>query len=229
MSVDILIIEDEPGLSRMLATTLGAQGYAVSTAMRADEALARVAVDDPALILLDLGLPDGDGLQLLPLLKQRCQAQVLIVSARDQESDKIAALDAGAEDYLTKPFSVAELLARLRVAQRRRQEAAPLTQCYRAGELVVDLDQRQVSLAGEPVKLTPKEYQLLAILAQAGGRVVTHAQLLQAIWGRHHSDDTHYLRIYLRQLRQKLERDASEPRYLLTEPGVGYRLGDGTA
>ncbi|PRD37519.1 UNVERIFIED_CONTAM: kdpE [Trichonephila clavipes] len=208
----------------MLATTLSAQGYTVTTAMRADEALARVAVDDPALILLDLGLPDRDGLSLLPQLKARCQAQVIIVSARAQESEKIAALDAGAEDYLTKPFSVAELLARLRVAKRRRQEAEPVSQRYRVGELEIDLEQRLVVLAGEAVKLTPKEFQLLAILAQSGGRVVTHAQLLQAIWGRHHSDDTHYLRIYLRQLRQKLERDPGEPRYLLTEPGVGYRL-----
>lgn len=224
MSVDILIVEDEPSLSRLLATTLSAQGYVVTTAMRADEALARVALDDPALILLDLGLPDCDGLTLLPLLKARCQAQVIIVSARSQESEKIAALDAGAEDYLTKPFSVAELLARLRVAQRRRLESTPVSQRYRVGELDIDLEQRQVMLAGESLKLTPKEFQLLAILAQSGGRVVTHAQLLQAIWGRHHSDDTHYLRIYLRQLRQKIESDPGEPRYLLTEPGVGYRL-----
>lgn len=224
MSVDVLIVEDEPALVRLLETALTAQGYRVTTAMGAAEALARVAVDDPTLILLDLGLPDGDGLLLLPELKARCAAQVIIVSARSQESEKIAALDAGAEDYLTKPFSVAELLARLRVASRRRQEAQPASQVHRVGELLVDLAQRQVLLAGEAVKLTPKEYQLLAILAQSGGRVVTHAQLLQAIWGRHHSDDTHYLRIYLRQLRQKIEADPGEPRYLLTEPGVGYRL-----
>lgn len=224
MSADILIIEDEPSLSRLLATTLGAEGYRVTTAMRADEALARVAVDAPALILLDLGLPDMDGLRLLPELKARCDAQVIIVSARAQESEKIAALDAGAEDYLTKPFGVAELLARLRVAGRRRQDSQPVASMHEVGGLRVDLAQRQVHLEGEPVRLTPKEYQLLAILAQSGGRVVTHAQLLQAIWGRHHSDDTHYLRIYLRQLRQKIERDPGEPRYLLTEPGVGYRL-----
>ncbi|MES2720084.1 MAG: response regulator transcription factor [Pseudomonadota bacterium] len=226
MSVDILIIEDDPSLSRFLSTTLAAQGYAVTTAMRADEALARVALDDPALILLDLGLPDGDGLMLLPELKARCDAQVLVVSARVQESDKISALDAGAEDYLTKPFSVAELLARLRVAQRRRLEAMPVAQQYAVGELRVDLEKHQVWLANEALKLTPKEFQLLAILAQSRGRVVTHAQLLQAIWGRHHSDDTHYLRIYLRQLRQKIEPDPGEPRYLLTEPGVGYRLAE---
>lgn len=226
MSVDILIIEDDPSLSRFLSTTLTAQGYAVTTAMRADEALARVALDDPALILLDLGLPDGDGVLLLPQIKARCAAQVVVVSARAQESDKINALDAGAEDYLTKPFSVAELLARVRVAQRRRQEAMPVSQQYSVGDLRVDLEKHQVWLADEPVKLTPKEFQLLAILAQSRGRVVTHAQLLQAIWGRHHSDDTHYLRIYLRQLRQKIEPDPGEPRYLLTEPGVGYRLAD---
>lgn len=224
MSVDILVIEDEPALSRLLLTTLSAQGYVVTTAMRADEALARVAVDDPAMILLDLGLPDGDGLTLLPLLKARSNAQIIIVSARAQESEKIAALDAGAEDYLTKPFSVAELLARIRVAKRRRQEASPITQIYGVGDLSVDIAQRVVLLAGQVIKLSPKEYQLLAILAQSGGRVVTHAQLLQAIWGRHHSDDTHYLRIYLRQLRQKIELNPGEPRYLLTEPGVGYRL-----
>lgn len=226
MSVDILIIEDDPSLSRFLSTTLAAQGYAVTTAMRADEALARVALDDPALILLDLGLPDGDGLALLPELKSRCDAQVVVVSARSQECEKISALDAGAEDYLTKPFSVAELLARLRVAQRRRLESTPVAQQYAVGALRVDLDKHQVWLADEALKLTPKEFQLLAILAQSRGRVVTHAQLLQAIWGRHHSDDTHYLRIYLRQLRQKIEPNPSEPRYLLTEPGVGYRLAD---
>lgn len=226
MSIDILIIEDDASLSRFLSTTLTAQGYAVSTAMRADEALARVAIDDPALILLDLGLPDEDGLTLLPELKARCEAQIVVVSARSQESDKISALDAGAEDYLTKPFSVAELLARLRVAKRRRQENAVISQQYEVGDLRIDLEKHHVWLQGEALKLTPKEFQLLAILAQSRGRVVTHAQLLQAIWGRHHSDDTHYLRIYLRQLRQKIEPDPSEPRYLLTEPGVGYRLAD---
>lgn len=224
MSVDILVIEDEPSLVRLLATALNAQGYVVTTAMRGDEALARVAVDDPALILLDLGLPDVDGLQLLPQLKSRCGAQIIVVSARSREEEKIAALDAGAEDYLTKPFGVAELLARLRVAQRRRQESAPISQQYAVAELFIDLAQRQVTLAGEAVKLTPKEFQMLAILAQSAGRVVTHAQLLQAVWGRHHGDDTHYLRIYLRQLRQKIEVNPGEPRYLLTEPGVGYRL-----
>lgn len=226
MSIDILIIEDDASLSRFLSTTLTAQGYAVSTAMRADEALARLAIDDPALILLDLGLPDEDGLTLLPELKARCEAQIVVVSARSQESDKISALDAGAEDYLTKPFSVAELLARLRVAKRRRQDSAVISQQYEVGELRIDLEKHHVWRQGEVLKLTPKEFQLLAILAQSRGRVVTHAQLLQAIWGRHHSDDTHYLRIYLRQLRQKIEPDPSEPRYLLTEPGVGYRLAD---
>lgn len=224
MSLDVLIIEDEPSLSRLLSTALQAEGYRVTTAMRADEALARLAVDTPSLILLDLGLPDRDGLSLLPDLRARSTAQVIVVSARSQEVEKIAALDAGAVDYLTKPFGVAELLARLRVASRRLADAQPLTREHVVAELRVDLLRRQVTLAGEVVHLTPKEYQLLAILAQSGGRVVTHAQLLQAIWGRHHSDDTHYLRIYLRQLRQKLERDPGEPRYLLTEPGIGYRL-----
>lgn len=224
MSVDVLIVEDEQNLSRMLSTTLTAEGYVVTTALRADEALARVALDDPLLILLDLGLPDMDGLSLLPLLKERCAAQIIIVSARSHESEKIAALDAGAEDYLTKPFSVAELLARLRVAQRRQRDSQPISQRYEVADLVLDLDKHEVWLAGELIKLTPKEYKLLAVLAQSAGRVVTHSQLLQAIWGRHHSNDTHYLRIYLRQLRQKIERDPAEPRYLLTEPGVGYRL-----
>lgn len=224
MSIDVLIIEDEPALSRLLSTALQAEGLTVTTAMRADEALARLAVDDPALILLDLGLPDRDGLSLLPDLKARVSAQVLVVSARSSEREKIAALDAGAEDYLTKPFSIQELLARVRVAQRRRQQALPPQQAYAVGALRVDWAARTVSLAGEPVHLTPKEYQLLVVLAQSAGRVVTHAQLLTAIWGRTHGEDTHYLRIYLRQLRQKIEENPAEPRYLITDPGVGYRL-----
>lgn len=224
MSIDVLIIEDEPSLVKLLATALDAQGYRVTSAMRGDEGLARLAVDNPAVVLLDLGLPDMDGMALLPQIKARSDAQVIVVSARSREEEKIAALDAGAEDYLVKPFGVAELLARLRVAERRLQDSTPVQQSYQVDELSVDLIQRSVLLAGAPIKLTPKEFLVLAVLVQSAGRVVTHAQLLQAIWGRHHGDDTHYLRIYMRQLRQKLERNAAEPRYLLTEPGIGYRL-----
>lgn len=224
MSISVLIIEDEPSLVKLLSTALSAQGYRVTSAMRGDEALARLAVDTPDVILLDLGLPDTDGLVLLPELKSRSDAQVIVVSARSREDEKIAALDAGAEDYLVKPFGVAELLARLRVAHRRLQDNTPVQQSYQVGELSVDLAQRMVRLGDTLIKLTPKEFLVLAVLVQSAGRVVTHAQLLQAIWGRHHGDDTHYLRIYLRQLRQKLEANPAEPRYLLTEPGIGYRL-----
>lgn len=221
--IAVLSIEDEPRLSQLLQTTLGAHGYRVFSAVTAEEGLQVLARESVDLILLDLGLPDRDGIELIPELRKLSTAQIIVVSARTQELEKIAALDAGAEDYLTKPFSVGELLARLRVLLRRRQQDdAPAL--YRTGELSIDLGSRKVSLGDEPVHLTPTEFKLLAVLAAEGGRVVTHAQVMKEVWGQHHQDDTHYLRIYMRQLRHKLEKDPAEPRYLLTEPGLGYRL-----
>jgi len=220
-AITVLSIEDEPRLSQLLQTTLSAHGYRVLTAATGAAGLQLAGRELVDLILLDLGLPDCDGVELIPELRARSEAQIIVVSARTQEMEKIAALDAGAEDYLTKPFSVGELMARLRVLLRRRQDLA--TQ-YQLDALSIDLGNRRVTLAGEVVHLTPTEFKLLGVLAAQGGKVVTHAQIMKEVWGRHHEDDTHYLRIYMRQLRHKLEKDPAEPRYLLTEPGVGYRL-----
>ena len=224
MSLDVitvLSIEDEPRLSQLLQTTLNAHGYRVLTAATGAAGLQLAGREMIDLILLDLGLPDRDGVELIPELRARSEAQIIVVSARTQEMEKIAALDAGAEDYLTKPFSVGELMARLRVLLRRRQDMA--TQ-YQLDALSIDLGNRRVTVAGEVIHLTPTEFKLLSVLAAQGGKVVTHSQIMKEVWGRHHEDDTHYLRIYMRQLRHKLEKDPAEPRFLLTEPGVGYRL-----
>lgn len=225
MSVDlvtVLSIEDEPRLSQLLQTTLSAHGYRVLTASSGVAGLQLAGRERIDLILLDLGLPDRDGIELIPELRERTEAQIIVVSARTQEMEKIAALDAGAEDYLTKPFSVGELMARLRVLLRRRQD--DVVSSYQVDALSIDLANRRITLGGEQVHVTPTEFKLLAVLAAQGGKVVTHAQVMKEVWGRHHEDDTHYLRIYMRQLRHKLEKDPAEPRYLLTEPGVGYRL-----
>ncbi len=222
-AISVLSVEDEPRLSQLLQTTLHAHGYRVLAAGTAAEALALLRRDSVDLILLDLGLPDRDGIALIPELRQLSTAQIIVVSARTQEMEKIAALDAGAEDYLTKPFSVGELMARLRVLLRRRQvDETPAS--YQVGGLSIDLASRKVSLNEAAVHLTPTEFKLLAVLAADVGRVVTHAQIMKEVWGQHHEDDTHYLRIYMRQLRHKLEPNPAEPRYLLTEPGLGYRL-----
>jgi two-component system KDP operon response regulator KdpE len=221
-AVTVLSIEDEPRLSQLLQTTLGAHGYRVLTAATAAAGLQLAGRETIDLILLDLGLPDRDGIELIPELRERSEALIIVVSARTQEMEKIAALDAGAEDYLTKPFSVGELMARLRVLLRRRQDN--LAVAYHVAGLDIDLGNRRITLDGELVHLTPTEFKLMAVLAAQGGKVVTHAQVMKEVWGRHHEDDTHYLRIYMRQLRQKLEKNPAEPRYLLTEPGVGYRL-----
>jgi two-component system KDP operon response regulator KdpE len=177
----------------------------------------------PDLIILDIGLPDLDGLQVLQQLRQWTATPVIMLSVRDADQDKIAALDAGADDYLTKPFSVEELMARMRVAQRHRQpEAAPAV--YTNGDLRIDLARRLVTYHGQRVKLTPTEYALLRLLVQHAGRVLTHRQLLKEVWGPDEMDNTHYLRVYFAQLRQKLEADPQRPQVILTEPGVGYRL-----
>lgn len=218
----VLSIEDEPRLSQLLQTTLSAHGYKVLTAASAAAGLQIAGRERVDLILLDLGLPDRDGIEIIPLLQERSGAPVIVVSARDQEMEKIAALDAGAVDYLTKPFSVGELMARLRVHLRLRQDGAATG--YAVGGLHIDISNRRIVLDNETVHVTPTEFKLLAVLAGQGGKVVTHAQIMKEVWGRHHEDDTHYLRIYMRQLRQKLEQDPTEPRYLLTEPGVGYKL-----
>lgn len=221
----VLVIEDELPLRRSLATILSTHGYQVDVAETAQQALALLASRPPDLILLDLGLPDRDGVDLTRQIRQWNLVPIIVLSARHHEQDKIEALDAGADDYVTKPFASGELLARMRVALRRvdRSQGEPEAVLV-AGDVRVDRVRRQVFRAGAEVRLTPREYRLLTVLLQSAGRVVTHRQLLTEVWGPEHVKDVHYLRIYMAQLRQKLEADANRPRLLRTEPGVGYRL-----
>jgi two-component system KDP operon response regulator KdpE len=198
----------------------------VTGAGTAREGLAQAAGRNPEIILLDLGLPDGDGIEVARRLRASTEAPIIVISARGREVDKVAALDLGADDYLTKPFGVEELLARMRVALRhaRRSAGAPPEAVFSAGELEVDLARRRVALSGQEVHLTPTEYRLLSALVRQPDRVLTHRQLLHEVWGANYVDQTHYLRVYMAQLRHKLERDPTRPRMLTTEPGLGYRL-----
>jgi two-component system, OmpR family, KDP operon response regulator KdpE len=219
----ILVVDDEIQIRRFLKISLEANGYRVSEAATGQAALEGAAILRPDLIILDLSLPDLDGLAVLQQLREWTQTPVIMLSVRDADRDKIAALDAGADDYLTKPFSVAELMARLRAAQRHAQTTQePVV--FTSGNLQVDLSRRLVLLHGQPVKLTPTEYALLRLLVQHAGRVLTHRQILKTVWGPEYVDETHYLRVYFAQLRQKLEADPARPQIILTEPGVGYRL-----
>jgi len=225
----LLLIEDEPQMRRFLRATLKAHGYQVVEAATAREGLAQAAGRNPELILLDLGLPDLDGLEVVRTIRRSARTPVIVLSARGQEQDKVAALDLGADDYLTKPFGASELLARIRVALRRSAlpPGAPAEPVFQTGELRVDLVRRQVFRGEEEAHLTPTEYRLLAALIRHAGRVSTHRQLLEEVWGANYADQSHYLRVYMAQLRHKLERDPTRPRLLTTEPGVGYRLRDG--
>jgi two-component system KDP operon response regulator KdpE len=223
--LQILIIEDELQIRRFLRTSLVSHGYELQEASTGQEGIEQAAQFHPDGIILDLGLPDMDGLEVLQRIRSWSAVPVVILTARGQEQDKIALLDAGADDYLTKPFSVGELLARLRAALRRSagMQASEMPLAV-IGSLKVDMVRRQVFLDGEEVHLTPIEYKLLVALVRNLGRVVTQRQLLQEVWGPEYIDSAHYLRIYMQHLRHKLERDPARPRYLLTEPGVGYRL-----
>jgi len=222
----ILVIEDEPPMRRFLRATLRAHGYQVVEATTAREGLMQAAGRNPELVLLDLGLPDADGLDVARTLRAGSRMPIIVLSARGQERDKVAALDQGADDYLTKPFGVQELLARMRVALRHAAlpADAPAAPVFESGELRVDLIRRQVFRSGQELHLTPTEYRLLASLVRHAGRVITHRQLLHEVWGATYVDQTHYLRVYMAQLRHKLEADPARPRLLITEPGVGYRL-----
>lgn len=220
----ILVVDDEPQIHRFLAPALDAAGYEPLQAADGRQALAEIARRAPDAVILDLGLPDIDGQEVLRRARVFYEGPILVLSARDQEIEKIDALDAGADDYVEKPFGVGELLARLRVAMRRRPRQAPPPPVIQAGGLTIDLDRRLVSRAGEPIHLSPREYDLLARLAAGGGRVLTHKDLLTSIWGPAHVEDTQYLRVFIGQLRQKIEADPSAPRLIRTEPGVGYRF-----
>jgi two-component system KDP operon response regulator KdpE len=222
----VLVIEDELQIRRFLRATLLGHGYRFVEATTGREGLALAAARQPDVIILDLGLPDMDGLAVTQGIREWSQMPIIVLSARGQEADKIAALDAGADDYLTKPFGVGELLARLRVALRHAQRPDPeqIDPVFRVGALHVDLAHRQVLVNGTEVHLTPIEYKMLTTLIQHAGKVVTHQQLLRAVWGPNYATETAYLRVYMGQLRHKLEADPARPQYLLTEPGVGYRL-----
>jgi two-component system KDP operon response regulator KdpE len=222
----ILLIEDEAQMRRFLRASLPAQGYTLLEAGTGEQGLAIAASHNPELVLLDLGLPDLDGLQVTTRLREWTKAPIIILSARGQERDKVAALDAGADDYVTKPFGMDELLARIRVALRRLEGRAAQTDesIFATGPLRVDLSRRQVTVRGAEVHLTPLEYKLLAALARHAGRVMTHRQLLEEVWGARYSTQTQYLHVHMGHLRAKVEDSPARPKLLLTEPGVGYRL-----
>ena len=220
----ILLIEDDPQTRRFVKTSLGSQGWRIVEAENGKQGLSMAKSENPCLVILDLGLPDLDGVSVVRGLRLVSDLPILILSARTQERDKIEALDAGADDYLTKPFSTGELDARLRALLRRVVKAATCGEAFETGELKVDLARRKVFMAGNEVRLTPIEYRLLSLLIRHAGLVVTHRYLLKEVWGPDHVHDSHYLRIYMGQLRHKLEADPARPRYLLTEVGVGYRL-----
>lgn len=222
----ILVVEDDPPIRRFLRASLSAHDFDVEECETIRDALVRAVNPPPDLVILDLGLPDGDGTEVIRRIREWSALPILVLSARGQESDKIAALDAGADDYLTKPFGVGELLARIRVALRRsaRGTEAEPDPVFATGPLKVDLARRLVWIDDRPVRLTPIEYRLLAALIKHAGKVVTHRQLLHEVWGPGHADATHYLRVYMGHLRHKIEADPSQPQILLTELGVGYRL-----
>jgi two-component system KDP operon response regulator KdpE len=222
----VLLIEDEPQMRRFLRTALSANDYRLVEAPTAREGLAQAAGRSPDVVLLDLGLPDRDGLDVARELRGWSAVPIIVLSARGREQDKVAALDLGADDYLTKPFGVDELLARIRVALRHaaRAPGAPPDPVFEAEGVRVDLVRREVRRGEQEVHLTPTEYKLLTVLIRHAGKVLTHGQLLKEVWGSHSPEQSHYVRVYMAQLRQKLEADPARPRLLVTEPGVGYRL-----
>jgi len=219
----VLIIDDEIQIRRLLRVTLEGNGYRVFEAATGQDGLVEAAQRHPDIVVLDLGLPDMDGLDVLKRLREWSEAPVLVLSVREGEEDKVGALDQGADDYMNKPFSTAELLARLRAARRRAQPVSDNT-VFHCGPLQVDLSGRLVTLKGKEIKLTPTEYSLLRLLVRNAGKVVTHRQILKEVWGPNYAEQTHYLRVYMAHLREKLEADPSRPELLLTEPGVGYRM-----
>jgi two-component system KDP operon response regulator KdpE len=221
--IKVLVIDDERQIRRFLRITLEAQGFAISEASSGQEGLVQAGMLRPDVIILDLGLPDEDGLAVLQKLREWSKTPVIVLTVRDREEDKISLLDAGADDYLTKPFSTGELIARIKVALRH---SAPMASdaVFRSGDLEVDLSTRRVSVSGQPIRLTATEYDLLRLFIQNAGKVLTHHQIIREIWGSSGSDQMQYLRVYISQLRHKIEQEPADPQLLTTETGVGYRM-----
>jgi two-component system KDP operon response regulator KdpE len=224
--LNILVVDDEPQIVRFLRPALTASGYNVLHAATGREALRLIATHSPDLVVLDLGLPDMEGKDVLREARRFYLAPILVLSALDREAEKIEALDLGADDYVEKPFAIGELLARLRTALRHRHGGAVETRRVEAGGLSIDLEKRRVAIDGAPVKLTPREYDLLSVLARHAGRVLPHGQILTSVWGPAHKEDTQYLRVFIGQLRAKLETDPASPKLIRTESGIGYRFGE---
>ncbi|MCF3933714.1 response regulator [Acuticoccus sp. M5D2P5] len=220
----ILVVDDDDAIRKFLRISLTASGHTVIEARTGEQALGKAATERPAIVILDLGLPDLDGREVVRRLRDWFAGPILILSVRADEAEKVAALDAGADDYVVKPFGIQELLARLRVLLRARAGTAEAAPVLHIGDLTIDIAARTVTLAGRPVALTRKEFDLLVMLARHAGKVLTQRQLLTAIWGEAHVNDTQYLRVYVGQLRAKLADDPAQPRFIRTEPGIGYRL-----
>ncbi len=222
----ILVVDDEPAILRFLKPALAANDYEVSTAGTIVDATKRIASEAPDVVVLDLGLPDGDGKAVIRSVRQWSDVPIIVLSARDRESEKIEALDVGADDFINKPFGVGELMARVRTAMRHRMQRHAEIPVLKLGEVEIDNVRHRVTRAGQEIKLTPKEFELLSLLARHAGAVVTHRQVLAAIWGPAHNQDTQYLRVYVGHLRQKIEANPDDPRIIITEPGIGYRIAE---
>ncbi len=222
----VLVVDDETAILKFLKPALEATGYDVSGAGSVAEATKWIASDAPDIVLLDLGLPDGDGKDVIRRVREWSNVAIVVLSARDREAEKIEALDLGADDYVNKPFAIGELLARMRTALRHRMQRQDETPVLIVGNLEIDSVRHRVMRGGEELKLTPKEFELLSFLARHAGKVLTHRQILTAVWGPAHSEDTQYLRVYVGQLRQKVEQDPGDPRIIITEPGIGYRIAE---
>jgi two-component system KDP operon response regulator KdpE len=220
----VLVVDDEPAILRFLKPALEANGYEMHSVGTVAAALKQIAATAPDAVVLDLGLPDGDGKDVIRRVREWSDVPIIVLSARDREAEKIESLDLGADDFVNKPFGVGELMARLRASFRHRLQSRDETPQLRAGDLEIDIVKHRVVRAGQEVKLTPKEFELLSFLVRHSGKVVTHRQILTAVWGPAHTEDTQYLRVYIGQLRQKLETDPDNPTIFITEPGIGYRV-----
>lgn len=224
--VQVLVVDDEAAIMRFLKPALEANDYEMASVGTVADAIKRIASRAPDIVLLDLGLPDGDGKEVIKRAREWSEVPIIVLSARERETEKIEALDLGADDYVNKPFNVGELLARMRTALRHRMQRHAEIPVLRVGNLEIDSLRHRATRAGAELKLTPKEFELLSFLARHAGRVITHKQILIAVWGPAHAEDTQYLRVYVGQLRQKVEEHADDPRIILTEPGIGYRIAE---